>query len=440
MVNGVCLPKAVCDPAKNLIVDPNDPTKCICAPGYYDDGNGHCCPADHIWSDDENKCIPDEIPDDVLSFTSSVHLGGFFNTEIEGKFPIIFNNVSTYIDAHKKTVTFFINTEVDDFKNNPYSKTLLQKVEKNMENLNEFAKINKEIVKFTNRTIDGESEPTRFVELTIHGNKYITTDLPNKFTVGVSGKNYWPLKPANINQTVASRSLSESSILAKVTHGFLAGEKVLEITFDKVKNTYIGKIDTGVRVPEKDVQPIIIALETVQAVKNTIGIEHIAKVAPTKQLVFKYLRAALLNSPLVPGAPSFIPQTQGGGRAIIRMHNSLDDIPYIMTLQKLWEDKNKHYKALEPEYQQMLPPPDEAPVNSIKDPFHEYMDQFGDQQLLEEARDTIGMMKPEEAEDLFINDNSHVNEIYENALPEINRDWIPIFIRADMLRLLSRKR
>jgi hypothetical protein len=131
---------------------------------------------------------------------------------------------------------------------------------------------------------------------------------------------------------------------------------------------------------------------------------------------------------------------QGGGAALERLDYNLNEIPYVMTLQKLWEDKNKHYKALQPEYQQMLPPPDEAPVNSIKDPFHEYMDEFGDQDILEEARDTIGIMKPEEAEDLFVNDNSRINEMYENALPEVNRDWIPIFIRADMLRLLSRKR
>jgi hypothetical protein len=48
-------------------------------------------------------------------------------------------------------------------------------------------------------------------------------------------------------------------------------------------------------------------------------------------------------------------------------------------------------------------------------------------------------MNPQEAEDLFVNDNSRINSLYEKALPEINRDWVPIFIRADMLRMLAKK-
>jgi hypothetical protein len=66
------------------------------------------------------------------------------------------------------------------------------------------------------------------------------------------------------------------------------------------------------------------------------------------------------------------------------------------------------------------------------------MDEFGDQDILEEARMTIGMMKPEDAENLFHEDNNEINEIYENALPDVDDRLIPIFIRADILRLLTK--
>jgi hypothetical protein len=66
------------------------------------------------------------------------------------------------------------------------------------------------------------------------------------------------------------------------------------------------------------------------------------------------------------------------------------------------------------------------------------MDEFGDQETLEEARTTIGMMRPEDAENLFHDDDSEINSLYEKALPDVDDRLIPIFIRADILRLLSK--
>jgi len=124
------------------------------------------------------------------------------------------------------------------------------------------------------------------------------------------------------------------------------------------------------------------------------------------------------------------------GGAINTIHDTIDDIPYTLALQSLWEEGHKRYKDLEPKYQQMLPEPDEAPIEALKEPFHRYMDEEGDQELLEEARDTIGLMAPDEADTLFVNDSPRITTLYEQALPEVDDRLIPIFIRADMLRFL----
>jgi hypothetical protein len=86
----------------------------------------------------------------------------------------------------------------------------------------------------------------------------------------------------------------------------------------------------------------------------------------------------------------------------------------------------------------MLPPPEPSPVQELQEPFHRYMDEFGDQDVLEEARATIGMMSPEDAENLFHDDDHAINSMYEKAMPDVDDRLIPIFIRADILRLLTK--
>jgi hypothetical protein len=64
------------------------------------------------------------------------------------------------------------------------------------------------------------------------------------------------------------------------------------------------------------------------------------------------------------------------------------------------------------------------------------MDEFGDIDTLEEARDTIGLMPPNEVEELFTQDDSPLIDLYQEAMPEVPKHLIPNFIRADILRIL----
>ena len=88
----------------------------------------------------------------------------------------------------------------------------------------------------------------------------------------------------------------------------------------------------------------------------------------------------------------------------------------------------------------MLPEPDSPPIEELQDSFHHYMDMYGEQDILEEVRSTIGIMRPGEAEDLFHNDRPEINAMYQEALPDIDSDIIPIFVRADLLRMLLSRR
>jgi hypothetical protein len=127
---------------------------------------------------------------------------------------------------------------------------------------------------------------------------------------------------------------------------------------------------------------------------------------------------------------------QGGGALLHEIKETTNNLPRILSLQGIWEEMSKQYKQLEPEYQRLLPEPGPAPLESLKDPFHRYMDEFGDHDILEEARDTIGLMPSDKVEELFTQDDSPLIDLYQKAMPEVDRDLIPNFIRADILRIL----
>jgi hypothetical protein len=124
----------------------------------------------------------------------------------------------------------------------------------------------------------------------------------------------------------------------------------------------------------------------------------------------------------------------GGGRDVSVGPN--DIIPLIAE-QVAWTNMNNHYNSLEPEYQKMLPEPEPAPIYNLTEPMHRYIDEYGDKDSLNEARDMANNMKPEEIEDIFSNDNGHMQYLepfYKKALPSVDEKWIPIMVRADLLR------
>jgi hypothetical protein len=119
-----------------------------------------------------------------------------------------------------------------------------------------------------------------------------------------------------------------------------------------------------------------------------------------------------------------------------------DDIIPVMAEQYAWENMMKAYNDLEPEYQKMLPPAEPAPIYKLTEPIHRYIDEYADEDPLEEARDTIGMMSPEEIEDVFVNDEGAIDRIkplFKMALSNTNEEWIPVMIRAEILRVLPSK-
>jgi len=263
-------------------------------------------------------------------------------------------------------------------------------------------------------------------------NNYIYTLKKGQNTIAAQA-NTWDITPIKVNVVPCPKLLAEAAVLAKIPsrEGFETNDPLImiEFNFSESENVRDEKGKPKILVAP----PLIIAAKSITKYINHEGkeIQIPSGTSPTK--IANYVRAALLPGAVTP------PSTPRSGGAIQHIDDSLDEIPYLMALQKLWEKKQAHYKEIEPEYQKMLPEPDEAPIHKFKEPFHHYMDHFADQEALEEARETIGLMRPEEAEDLFVNDNSRVNSLYEKALPEINRDWVPIFIRADILRMLMKK-
>ena len=120
---------------------------------------------------------------------------------------------------------------------------------------------------------------------------------------------------------------------------------------------------------------------------------------------------------------------------------SPDDLSPIVAEQSAWEDANDAYNAIEPEYQSLLPEPsDPAPISSLVEPFNKYIEENAEDDPLEEARSAVGMLSPEQVEkslaDVESPELEHITPLYEKALPRVGKAWIPIMVRADMLKNL----
>ena len=124
-----------------------------------------------------------------------------------------------------------------------------------------------------------------------------------------------------------------------------------------------------------------------------------------------------------------------------------EELPNILEEQDAWNKVNDAYNSLEPEYKTLLPPPEPAPLSSLATPFQNYINNEADPEALEEARDALGMVPPEEI-DNYINNTEYENEaqgnsvsqrvtpMYQSALPRVKPEWVTIMIRADILQQL----
>ena len=254
----------------------------------------------------------------------------------------------------------------------------------------------------------------------------------NKIKVG--DNQTWQLNPESVHVNKVNAELAAKAKLAKVdkTHGFKEGNTIININFGKY--TTNRRTDNGkgrFQIENNPPPPIRIAVQALTKYKDKDGHEFpIPGNLPPKTIAGLIRKALNIQE---------IPKPQGGG-AISSIHHTINDLPFILQLQSLWEQSQTHYRNLEPRYQQMLPEPDSPPIEELQDSFHRYMDMYGEQDMLEEARSTVGIMRPEEAEDLFHNDRPEINAMYQEALPDIDKDIIPIFVRADLLRMLLSRR
>ena len=120
---------------------------------------------------------------------------------------------------------------------------------------------------------------------------------------------------------------------------------------------------------------------------------------------------------------------------------SPDDLSPIVAEQSAWEDANDAYNAMEPEHQELIPEPsDPAPISSLVEPFNKYIEENAEDDPLDEARNAVGMLSPEQVEkslaDVESPELEHITPLYEKALPRVGKAWIPIMVRADMLKNL----
>ena len=265
-------------------------------------------------------------------------------------------------------------------------------------------------------------------------NTYIYTLKKGQNIIEAQG-NTWKITPIRVKTLGCPELLATAARDAKLPYaeGFEKADPLIQIDFGYTESIAIRDKDDKPKIIVAP--PVIIAAKSIRSYINHRNQEINIPLGTSAEKIANYVRAALLAGHSTP--PSTPRAVQSGG-AILRIHDHLDEVPYTFALQRLWEDKLKHYKSIEPEYQQMLPSPEQSPLEELQEPFHRYMDDFGDQDVLEEVRTTIGLMSPADAENLFHDDLPHINSMYEKAMPDVDERLIPIFIRADILRLLTK--
>jgi hypothetical protein len=131
-------------------------------------------------------------------------------------------------------------------------------------------------------------------------------------------------------------------------------------------------------------------------------------------------------------------KNQQGGSIKMSPH----DLTPMLAEQEAWDTVINARNDLEPEYRKLLPEADPAPINSLVEPFNKYIAENADPEDLEEARNAVGMMSKDDIETALNDDMNNteplnrVTPMYTKALPRVGKAWIPIMVRADMLRML----
>jgi hypothetical protein len=413
--------------------DPTDPTKCICKPGYE-------------WDEVKKQCV---LPDYTKKITinSPIQFGGLLKGDIQamykteqvqkmGKTGPLINPATGQPVMELKDALDENGKKIVTYQWKGFAPSILGDVSTVIDGSTSSLAF---LIKKTNPIFSGEysdhlGKVFRENAPSEDANNYIYT-LKRGQNVINAQNNTWKITPISVTTMGCSELLAKAALLAQIPskEGFEKGDPLILINFNSIESHIVKDAQGKPKI--LIAPPVIIAAKSIKSYINHTNKQIIIPEGTSVEKIANYVRAALL-----PGysTPPSTPRALQKGGAIIRINEHLDDVPYTFALQRLWEDKLKHYKNIEPEYQQMLPKPEPSPMEELQEPFHRYMDEFGDQEVLEEARTTIGMMSPEHAENLFNNDDDNINSLYEKAMPDIDDRLIPIFIRADILRLLTK--
>jgi hypothetical protein len=84
--------------------------------------------------------------------------------------------------------------------------------------------------------------------------------------------------------------------------------------------------------------------------------------------------------------------------------------------------------------------PDKSPLLQLLEPLYNFIDEYTDPGLLEEADGYIGLMRPEILDELYTGNTDILNRIiplYQNAMSNIDYMHIPNLIRAHLIRLFQ---
>jgi hypothetical protein len=115
---------------------------------------------------------------------------------------------------------------------------------------------------------------------------------------------------------------------------------------------------------------------------------------------------------------------------------SPNDILSILAKHHAWQELKEQYDSLDPEYRKLLPEPEEPEINVLTQPMNRYIDDFADKDLVEEARNAVDLLSPGDIESLFDDGEpmSRIVPYYAMALPQTKEEWIPVMVKADILR------
>jgi hypothetical protein len=134
------------------------------------------------------------------------------------------------------------------------------------------------------------------------------------------------------------------------------------------------------------------------------------------------------------------PTQSGGSEESTNLRFSPKTVGPILEEQESWEKMNTAYNNLSEEHKAMFEPPEPSPVHSVVEIFHTYIDENADPEALEEARNTVGLLTPEEANEAMEKDTPWFDQIvsaYSSVFSGLNPEWVPMMARADMIRVLT---